>query len=168
MSRIGSGGIPPKPTDTPAVGERADVKRESGDLGAGKVSQKVVDSFQRSGAALESKMQALGGAQLAQKLSFSSEDLAVLAQQFAGIVRNNPHADRLKRAKLFAKAILKKKGAAARGKLARLLDDENEEHSEQDRKSLEEMYDMIAEQLDSTPVFAQLVDEVTESARKIR
>lgn len=165
MSRIGSGsGIPPKPTDNQPVGDRPQVGAEKTDQ-AGK--SKNVDSFQRAGN-IEAKLQQLGGPQLAQKLSFSNADLAVLAQQFAGIVRQNPNADRLKRAKLFAKVILKKKGAPVRGKLAKLLDEENEELSDQDRKSLEEMYDMIAEQLDSTPVFAQLVDEVTESARKIR
>ena len=43
-----------------------------------------------------------------------------------------------------------------------------EQYRAEDRQALEEMYEIIAEQLDSTPVFAQLIDEVTESARKIR
>src|SRR5687767_13726873 len=141
MSRIGSGGgIPPKPTDTQPVDHRSDVGKTPGE--AGKVGNKQVDSFSRAGPAIESKMQELGGAALAKKLNFTSEDLAVLAQQFAAIMRHNPNADRLKRAKLMAKAILKKKNAPVRGKLAKLLDDENEELSDQDRKSLEEMYDM--------------------------
>jgi hypothetical protein len=167
MTRIGGSGIPPKPTDTQPVGERPEVGAQKGAEQAQKAGAKNVDSFQRAGN-IEAKLSQLGGPQLAQKLNFTNQDLAVLAQQFANIVRQNPNADRAKRAKLFAKTILKKKGAPVRGKLAKLLDEENEELSEQDRKSLEEMYDMIAEQLDSTPVFAHLVDDVTESARKIR
>ena len=47
--------------------------------------------------------------QFAAKQNFTNEDLAMLAQTFGNIVRQNPNADRLKRAKLFSKAILKKK-----------------------------------------------------------
>src|SRR5262245_57208489 len=121
MSKIGNGGnIPNKPIDTSSVGERREAQK-SGTGETAKPGSKPLDSFQR----VESKLQELGGPQLTQKLSFTNADLAVLAQQFSLIVRNNPNADRLKRAKLFAKAILKKKGAKVRGKLAELLDDEN-------------------------------------------
>src|SRR5688572_6456176 len=125
MTRIGGGsGIPPKPTDTQPVGP--DVAAQKGAEQAKGAGAKNVDSYQRAGN-IEAKLSALGGPQLAQKLNFTSADLAVLAQQFANIVRQNPNADRAKRAKLFAKAILKKKGAPVRGKLAKLLDEENEE-----------------------------------------
>ena len=167
MSRIGGGGIPPKGTQ--ATEQKADLKSKEGiqqfKQAAGKeVPQKVVDSFQRAGPALETKIQQLSSKALAAKLNFTNEDLAMLARVFNDILRKNPSADRLKRAKLFAKAILKKK----KGKLAKLFDEDNEDYTEEDRQSLEEMFEIIAEQLDSTPVFAQLIDEVTESARKIR
>ncbi|MEZ4271863.1 MAG: hypothetical protein R3C68_10680 [Myxococcota bacterium] len=162
MSKIGSGGVPPKapglsPADFQGKQPAQTTKQAPG-------SPKL-DSFQRTGTAVESVLQTTDGKMLAQKLQFSNEDLAMLAKTFALVLRQHPNADRRKRSRLFAKTILKRRGKKGFGDL---LDEDNEEHSEHDRKSLEEMYDMIADQLDSTPVFAQLVDEITESARKIR
>jgi hypothetical protein len=172
MARI-SGGGPPKPGTLPPTDQPANLQTKEGvkqfKEAAGKqVPQKVVDSFQRAGLALEAKLQNLSGTALAQKLNFTNQDLALLARTFAGLLRSFPNADRRERSKLFAKAILKKKGASKRSRLNDLLDDENEELDEKDRRALEELYEVLAEQLDSTPVFAQLVDEVTQSARKIR
>ena len=169
MTRIGGGG-PPKPT---GVQQPADLKSQTGvkqfKEAAGKeVPQKVVDSFQRAAGNIEAKLSNLSGAQLASKLNFTNADLALLARAFAAVLRKKPNANRRERSLMFAKAIIKKKGMGKRSRLTDLLDDENEEHSESDRKALQELYEMIAEQLDSTPVFAQLVEEVTESVRKIR
>jgi hypothetical protein len=165
MSSIGGAGgpgsgAPIKPGDLPSG--------QGAPRGVDTQQKAVVDSFQRAGAQLQAKLESLSGPALAQRISFSNEQLAVLARTVAGIIQQNPGADRKDRAKLFAKAILKKKGMQKRGRLAHLLDDENEEHSDQDRRALETLYEMVADQLDATPVFAQLVDEVTESVRKIR
>jgi soluble cytochrome b562 len=158
MSRIGSGGAPPKGPG--GVGEQpADLRSQEGvqkfrETAGKEVPSQVVDSFSRAGAALESKLQAMGGKAIVGKLAFTNADLAVLAQTFAHVLKQNPGADRLKRARLFAQAIVKKK------KFGKIFDNANE-------KDLEEMFDIIASQLDSSPRFAQLVDEVTESARKL-
>lgn len=172
MTRIGGGG-PPKPGTLPPTDKPADLKSKEGvqqfkDAAGTLVPQKVVDSFQRAGPALEATLQNLGSTALAQKLNFTNEDLALLARTFAGLLRSHPNANRRERSKMFAKAILKKKGTGKRSKLNRLLDDENEDHDDNDRRALEELYEMIAAQLDTTPIFAQLVEEVTESVRKIR
>ena len=170
MTKIGGGGGPQNPGVKPEVegaqpsnktaGDGTEVSRAEGD-GRGKV-----DSFQRAG--IEAKLQGLSDSALMQRLNFSNEDLALLARTFSTIVRQNPNADRLERSKLFARAILKKKGTNKRGPIADLLDEDNETFDDDERRSLQELYDLIAAQLDSTPVFAQLVDEVTESARKMR
>jgi len=170
MTRIGGGG--PKPTNVPEQ-QPADLKSQEGvkqfKEAAGKeVPQKVVDTFQRAAPGIAAKLANLSGAQLATKLNFTNADLAILARAFAATLKKNPNASRKERSIMFAKAILKKKGAGKRSRINDLLDDENEEHSDEDRKALQELYEMIAEQLDSTPVFAQLVEEVTESVRKIR
>jgi hypothetical protein len=69
-------------------------------------------------------------------------------------LKQHPRADRKERARLFARAILKKK------KLNKLLEQAPE-------GEVENLFENIAEQLDSSPVFAQLVDDVTEGAKKI-
>jgi hypothetical protein len=171
MSRIGGGG-PPKPGLTPPGPKEANLKTQEGvqkfKQAAGKhVSQKVVDSFQKAEGVVASTLQQLSGPALANKLNFTNTDLALLAQAFALVLRKHPNADRKARSKLFAKAILKKKIGGKQGRLARLLDEDNEDLDERDRRALEELYEALAEQLESSPVFAQLVDEVTESARKL-
>lgn len=169
MTRIGGGG--PKPGQVPD--STADLQSNKGveqfKQAVGKeVPQTVVDSFQRAGAQLQAKLQSLTGTQLANKLNFTNEDLALLARSFAETLARNPNASRKDRSKLFAKAILQKKGLKKRGRLSQLLDDENDTYDERDRKALEDLYEMIAEQLDSSPRFAQLVDDVTESVRRIK
>lgn len=173
MSRIGGGPKVPTPGTNSPSASQADLKSQEGvknfqKAAGASVPQKVVDSFQRAGGNIEAKLQSLSGTALAQKLNFTNEDLALLARTFAGVLRGHPNADRKMRSKLFARAILQKKGLSKRSRLAQLLDDEdNDELDERDRQALQDLYDLIAEQLDSTPVFAQLVDEVTESARKL-
>ena len=120
------------------------------------------DSFERAaaqdrvggqvGPQLE-KLQALAGKGAVGKVQFTNEDLAYLANTFAMIIKQNPNASRLKRARLFTKAILKRK--RFRKVFAGVPESE-----------LEGMYDIIGEQLDSSPVFGQLVDDVTDGARK--
>lgn len=159
MSKIGGGGIPPKtPGTTPAENQPADLKTKDGvqkfrETAGKDIPTKVVDSFSRAGPALESKLQSLSN-KVSPKLNFTNADLALLAQTFAHILKKNPNADRLKRAKLFAQAIIKKR------RFGKIFENADEEE-------LEEMFDLIASQLDESPVFAQLVDDVTESARKI-
>ena len=172
MTRIGGGG-PPRTGTVPPSEQPANLKTKEGvqkfKNAAGRhVPSQVVDSFQRAGPAIAAKLHGLSGTALAQKLNFTNKDLAILARTFAGILRAHPNANRKERSKLFAKAILTNKGMGKRGKLADLLDDENEDYTDDDRRALEDLYAMLAEQLDSTPVFAQLVDDVTESVRKIR
>ena len=173
MDKIGGGGVPPKGSGTSQPVDPADLTTKQGvqqfKEAAGKqVPQKVVDSFQRAGGAIEARLQTLSGPALAQRLNFTNTDLALMARAFAAVLRDNPNADRLARSKLFAKTVLKNKGVPKHSRMSQLLDDANEENSESDRQALQELYEMIAQQLESTPVLAQLVDEVTESARKIR
>jgi hypothetical protein len=161
MTRIGGGGRPPKDPDS--VGqpkEPADLHSKEGvqkfreAAGKEKVPSKVVDSFERAAPQIEKQLQAMSGKAIAGQIQFTSEQLAQIAAAFAGIVKQHPRADRKERARLFAKAILKHRRI---GKLFESVDEED----------LEDMFEDIAEQLDGSPVFAQLVDDVTEGARKI-
>lgn len=167
MAKIGQG--PP-----PTAAAQADLHTQKGvqqfKTAAGTdVPQKVVDSFQRAGANIEAKLAGLSGTALAATLKFTNEDLALLARIFAKVLHQHPDADRRLRAKLFAKTILTKKTKGGKkSKLSRLLDEDDEDLEENDRQALEELYEMLAEQLDSTPRFAALVEEVTESVKKIR
>ena len=85
---------------------------------------------------------------------FASEHMEAVAKAFAGMLRKAPGADRKKRARMFAKAILRSR------KFGKIFDEADEEE-------LETLYEQIAGQLDGSPVLAQLVDEVTEGARKM-
>jgi len=161
MTRIGGGRPTPEQVGQ-AAGEQKPVDLRSKDgvqsfreaAGKEKVPSKVVDSFERAGPQLEKQLQAISGKVLAGKINFTSEHLAALAGAFAAIVKQNPRADRKDRARLFARAIIKHK------RIGKIFD-------EADEQDLEKMFDTIAEQLDGSPVFAQLVDDVTEGARKI-
>jgi len=158
MGRIGGGGSPPGgPKGVADVGAKpADLttkagKQEFRSAVGTDVPKRVVDSFEKAGVNLEKKLTSL-----APKLRFTNEDLAQLARLFSGVLMKNPNADRKQRAKLFAKTIIKNR------RFGRIFDDLDEE----DQERLEDMYEMIAEQLDSSPRLAQLVEEVTEGARK--
>jgi len=168
MTRIGGGSVPPKPPDGSKPVSN-DVEQPATPGASEAAGQKgAVDRFERAGADILAKLQSLSSAALAKHLNFSSEQLAVLARSFALVLRDHPNADRKTRARLFAEVIIKQKGLGKKGPLSKLLDDEDEEQSEQDRKTLRELYELLAEQLDGAPVFARLVDDVTDSVRKIR
>jgi hypothetical protein len=114
------------------------------------------DLFERSsgvGAQIESRLQPLANKSQAAKVHFSSQDLEALANTFASILSENPQADRLKRARLFAAAILRRK--RLKKLFAGVADQE-----------MEQMCDIIGDVLDSSPVFGQLVDNVTQDASK--
>jgi hypothetical protein len=157
MTRIGDN-RPPK--DAAKTGAESGVLRTDEDKkqfreAAAKenVPKAITDRFERAAPNIEKSLQ-MSGKAIAGKIQFTNEDLASLAATFAGILKQHPRADRKERARLFARAILKKK------KLNKLLEQAPE-------GEVENLFENIAEQLDSSPVFAQLVDDVTEGAKKI-
>jgi hypothetical protein len=113
-----------------------------------------VDSFERAATLFEKQLQSLPANTLARQIKFTSAQLAELAGAFALIVKRYPRATRKERARLFARSILTHK------RIGKLFGDADE-------KDLEQMFDAIAAQLDGSPVFAQLVEDVTDGARKI-
>ncbi len=154
MTRIGGGGPPEKPDAVrPAHAEPEAGKTRDA---AGKdVPNKVVDSFERAAPQITQRLEAMAGKKVAQpSIQFTSEHMAEVAQTFAGLLRKNPSADRRARAHMFAKAILRSR------RFGHVFDQADEEE-------LEGLYDLIADQLDTSPRLAQLVDEVTEGARKM-
>ncbi len=157
MSRIGSGNRPPSqpPIDKPVdLRTKEGVQQFRAEAGKQKVPSKVVDSFERAAPQIAKQLQSISGKALAGKIQFTSADLAVIAGAIAATLAQHPRANRKERAKLFSRAIIKNK------RIGKLFEGADE-------ADLERMFDTIAEQLDSSPVFAQLVDEVTEGARKI-
>ncbi|OGR09251.1 MAG: hypothetical protein A2341_24200 [Deltaproteobacteria bacterium RIFOXYB12_FULL_58_9] len=112
-------------------------------------SNKVLDSFQR----VAPQLAKLAGKKMG-GIQFTNEHLAQVAMAFAGLLRKNPNAQRRERARMFAKAFLTSR------KFGQIFD-------QADESELESIYDQIGDQLDGSPVLAQLVDEVTEGARKI-
>ena len=156
MTRIGGGSKPPSTPPTQAT-EQAGQKAQAKEGQAAQKSDaaaKPGDQFEAVRPSLASRLQSLQGQKLGAKLNFSNADLADLVRAFAGVLKQNPGADRLKRAKLFAKAVLKKKK-----KLRKLLDSADEEE-------VEAFFGAIAEQLEGSPVFAQLLDAVSEESIK--
>lgn len=127
---------------------------------SGAKEQAVQDSFERpqgglSGSGLKAHLQTLAARAAPGKVTFSNEDLAYLANTFAALIRQNPKASRSKRAKLFTRAILK-----GNKKLGKLLEKVPEAEAEA-------MFDAVADALDGSPVFAQMVDQVTDEAVKL-
>ncbi len=159
MTRIGGGG-PKQPGGvghTPPASDlhtREGVQKFRDAAKTENVPSKVVDSFERAAPKLDAQLSAISGKALAGQLKFGSAELAQLAGAFALIVKQHPRADRKERARLFARAI------AAHRRIGKLFEGADE-------RELEDLFDGIAEQLDGSPVFAQLVDDVTEGARKI-
>jgi hypothetical protein len=154
--RIGDGGgrppIDPKNLTpvphTPGLDTETGVKEFR--KAAHNVDARVVDQFVAKGATLEKQLQAITG-----KLKFSSQELAAIATAFAAVLAKYPNADRRKRAQLFARTLLRKQKP-----FDRLFADADE-------SELEEMFNLLGDQLEGSPRFAQLVDEVTEGAKKI-
>lgn len=150
------GGSPPIKTD-PSQNEA--VKGQAKESAAKETEKKqvqqrkVMDTFQRVAPALTQKLGEMAAAK-GGGVQFTNEHLAQVAMAFAGMLRRNPNASRRERSRMFAKAFLKSR------KFRRIF-------SEEDEGALEQVYDVIGDQLDGSPVLAQLVDEVTEGARKI-
>lgn len=158
MSRIGGGSKPPsgppKPVTESAAQKTGAESAKTNDSTASAGTKKTKDGFEMKGASLASRLQSLQGQKLAGKLQFSSADLADLVRSFGAVLKQNQGADRKKRAKLFSQAVLKKKK-----KFAKLLENANQE-------DVESLFEAIAEQLESSPVFAQLLDDVSEESIK--
>ncbi len=155
---------PPNPPSTAPT--RAGETTDSGahrmsTEGSNTTGRAVGDSFERqqsgvASAQLGNHLQALAKSHAAGKVAFTSEDMAYLANTFAALIRQNPKANRAKRAKLFAEAIL----GGGRKRMSKLL-------KKLPREEAEKMYAQIAESLDQSPIFAQLVDNVTDEASKL-
>ena len=157
MTRIGGGGPKPPPDTSEAVkqaqtqsGQTKQATGKSADKTAGQ--NKVADKFELAGP-LANKLNSLTGKKGIGKAQFSNADIGELVKAFATTLRQNPNVDRRKRAKLFAQLILKGK------KLKKLF-------GNVDESDLEEMFELIAEQLDGSPFFAQLLDDVCEETLK--
>lgn len=158
MSRISGGGQPPRAGDVPKpeseLSSKEGVQKFREAAGKENVPKPVLDKFERAAPQIERQIQSLSAKQLMGQIKFTSEHLAQLAGAFASILKQHPRADRKERAKLFARAIIKNK------RIQKLFEDADEQE-------IENMFEKIAEQLDGSPVFAQLVDDVTEGAKKI-
>jgi hypothetical protein len=157
-TKIGGGGPPIK--SDPAQANEA-VKGQAKESAAKETQKKqveqkkVMDTFQRVAPQLTQKLGDMAAAKgTTGGIQFTNEHLAEVAMAFAGMLRRKPNANRRERSRMFAKALLKSR------KFGRIFDEEDEQ-------ALEKVYDVIGDQLDGSPVLAQLVDEVTEGARKI-
>jgi len=153
MTRIGGGGPKPPPdsnkvvtqSQTPSEGSKEIAAKDAKKSGT---SEKIADKFE-----LATKLSSLTGKKGMGKTQFSNAEIAELVKAFAGILKQNPTADRLKRARLFAASVLRGK------KLKKLF-------GNIDEGELEEMFDLIAEQLEGSPFFAQLLEDVCEETLK--
>jgi hypothetical protein len=154
---IGGGG-PPIKSDPATASEAAKGQAKesaSKEVQKKQVEQKkVMDTFQRVAPVLTQKLGEMAAQKKSGGVQFTNEHLAQVAMMFAGMLRRNPNASRRERSRMFAKAFLKSR------KFGRIFDEEDE-------GALEKVYDVIGDQLEGSPVLAQLVDEVTEGARKI-
>lgn len=155
-------GRPPGGIDVPQAPETDAAKTPDKGVGTkGKSQGQEPDKFEgRERAAtappsapMDTRLQALAGKTAALKVQFTNVELAELASVFAQLLTQHPNANRLKRARLFTKAILKRK------RLRRVFGSVPE-------AEMEQMCDEIADVLDSSPVFGQLVDDVTDGANK--
>ncbi len=157
MTRIGGGGPKPPPDSSEAVkqaqaqtGQTKEATTKDTQKTTGQT--KVADKFEMA-SPLANKLNSLAGNKGAGKTQFSNADIGELVKAFATTLRQNSGADRLQRARLFAQLVLKSK------KLKKLFGEVKE-------SELEEMFELIAEQLDGSPFFAQLLDDVCEETLK--
>ena len=154
MSRIGGGGPKPPPDAAKDVqqtkAESAQTKEAAPpETQKSSASDKAADKFE-----LKSKLDSITGQKGAgAKTQFTNADIAELVKTFAAVLKQNPNADRLKRARLFARSVLKGK------KLRKLFGEATD-------AELEQMFEAIAEQLESSPFFAQLLEDVSEETLK--
>ncbi|MBN1960461.1 MAG: hypothetical protein JW841_05905 [Deltaproteobacteria bacterium] len=164
MTRVVGGGQPPvineETNRTPSTPQQSS---ESQAKATGKSNETAktdspnktsVDSFVRATTLFEKQLQSLSGKALARQIQFTSVQLAEIAAAFAVIMKRYPRASRKERARRFAKTILKHK------RIGKLFEEAEEEE-------LEKMFDAIAEQLDGSPMFAQLIEDVSEGASKM-
>lgn len=156
--RIGGGRPPQTPDIGPPAEDKVEVKKTNNpatNAAAPEEEKAPVDQFERSVKAgaqlLGARLAGLEG-KSSTKIRFSNEDLAYLASMFAAILVKNPAADRAERARLFTRAILNRLK-----KLSRKMSD----------AELEDMCETIGDVLDSSPVFGQLVNNVTDGANKM-
>ena len=152
----GTGNVNSQPTLQSKEGQEAFRKATLQGKGSEQaaVPRQVVDGFVR--ASITPAMAAIAQKITAQSINFSSLAWAQLAGMFAAVLQQHPGASRKKRAKLFAKTVLRHR------KFSNIFDDE------EDEEQLEEMFDAIADQLERVPVLAQMVDDVTEASKKIK
>ena len=156
MSKIG--GVPP-PAVPPSQTTNANAKQSQNTKQNAPITTRQAtkldeehDRFETRETGLASRLQAARGKST--KLQFQNVELADLVKTYAAVLKQNPNADRLKRAKLFAKAVLKRR------KLSKLFSGTAE-------SDLENLCDAIAEQLEASPVFGQLLDEVSQQSSQI-
>lgn len=154
MSSISGGGGPPKVKPGPIDLQSKEGVQEFREATGTEVPKKVLDSFEKAGPQIESRLKTLA-TKGAGAVQFTNQDLAEIARMFAATLRQKPNASRKERAAFFARALVKN------GRFGRVLDQASEQE-------LEGMFELIAGQLDGSPVFAQLVDDVTEGAKKMR
>ena len=153
MSRIGGGGPKPPPDavkNVQSTSENAQTKEaEAQETQKTSASDKAADKFE-----LRSKLDSITTKKgVGAKTQFTNAEIGELVKTFAAVLKQNPNADRLKRARLFARSVLKGK------KLRKLFGEASEAEQE-------EMFEAIAEQLESSPFFAQLLEDVSEETLK--
>lgn len=124
------------------------------------LKQSAKDAFERPAQrdvnqALQARLQTTSPKTMAQvqKLQFTSDDLAYLAQTFSALVAQHPGLNRLRRAQMFARAILK------RGRIRHMFLGISE-------ADIEQMSDAIGDALEGSPLFGQLIDDVSEGTGK--
>lgn len=153
MTRIGGGGPKPPPDADKTIAKQSAASEEAKEIAGKEASkaaggEKITDKFE-----LANKLSSMAGKKGMGKTQFSNAEIAELVKTFAGVLKQNPTADRLKRARLFAASVLRGK------KLKKLF-------GNVDEGELEEMFDLIAEQLEGSPFFAQLLEDVCDETLK--
>ena len=150
-------GRPPGSAPTAETPPSPAEKKRSGAASPAGTEPAPADMFEHSaavGAKLQDRLSPLAKRTQAGKIHFTNKDIEQLANTFASIIADNPQADRLRRAQKFAAAVLRQK------KLKKLFEGLSEHETEK-------MCDTIGEVLNDSPVFGQMVDNVTEGAGKL-
>ena len=164
MGSIRGSGKPPPPPERGEQAPETSAQPQEGPTGQRETAQgdHFADHTAPRGAIgrpdnpqLQAQLQAIGAQTAWAKIHFSDEDLRLLAGTFASLIKGKRGASRKERARLFARAALKSKRL---GKLLANLKDEE----------LEKMCEAIGHQLDESPGFAQLVDDISEKATTLR
>ncbi len=151
MSKIGA--TPPKGPVTPSENATS----PGTEVGKPRTEPRS-DSF-TTGAAAQSRSPAINtlAQQLhtaAPRLQFANADYAELARIFAGIISQNPGLERNERASRYARAILNRK------RFKKLLGTMSE-------AEIGKLCDAIGDALSDSPVFGELIEEVSDGASKL-